>query len=257
MLPHALLHLLSERNRELLDLRAGDTYLTELPLFHINAQMSVYSALLVGARVRIEQRFSASALARPGAGEQRHAHLAARASCSRSSSSSRPRPEDADNALRRAWSVPCPPDLATAFRDRFGLEQVVTSYGSTEVGMVARRTLDAPPGSVGRVDPDLYATRVVDGDDEDVRAGRGGRAARPATAALDDHAGLLRHARADARGVPQPRGSTRATRRASTPTGTSGSSTGSRTGSGGGARTSRRWTSRTSSSSTRRSPTPP
>ena len=72
VLPHALLHLLSERNRELLDLSAGDTYLTELPLFHINAQMSVYSALLVGARVRIEQRFSASALARPGAGERRH-----------------------------------------------------------------------------------------------------------------------------------------------------------------------------------------
>ena len=60
VLPHAHLHLLSERNRELLDLRTGDTYLTELPLFHINAQMSVYSALLVGARVRIEQRFSAS-----------------------------------------------------------------------------------------------------------------------------------------------------------------------------------------------------
>jgi crotonobetaine/carnitine-CoA ligase len=85
-----------------------------------------------------------------------------------------PRPEDADNALRRVWSVPCPPDLATAFLDRFGLEQVVTSYGSTEVGMVARRTLDAPPGSVGRVDPDLYATRVVDGDDEDVPPGEVG-----------------------------------------------------------------------------------
>ena len=34
--------------------------MTELPLFHINAQMSVYSSLLVGASVRVEQRFSAS-----------------------------------------------------------------------------------------------------------------------------------------------------------------------------------------------------
>ena len=70
--------------------------------------------------------------------------------------------------------MPCPPDLATAFRDRFGLEEIVTSYGSTEVGMVARRTLDAPPGSVGRVDPDLYAARVVDEQAEDVPPGEVG-----------------------------------------------------------------------------------
>jgi crotonobetaine/carnitine-CoA ligase len=173
VLPHAHLHLLSERNRELLDLREGDTYLTELPLFHINAQMSVYSALLVGARVRIEQRFSASAwLDRVRAGSATHTSLLG---VMLSFILKQPaRPEDADNLLRRAWSVPCPPDLANAFRERFGLEQVVTSYGSTEVGMVARRTLDAPPGSVGRVDPDLYATRVVDADDADVAPGEVG-----------------------------------------------------------------------------------
>ena len=173
VLPHAHLHLLSERNRELLDLREGDTYLTELPLFHINAQMSVYSALLVGARVRIEQRFSASAwLDRVRASNATHTSLLG---VMLSFILKQPaRPEDADNALRRAWSVPCPPDLANAFRDRFALEQIVTSYGSTEVGMVARRTLDAPPGSVGRVDPDLYVTRVVDAGDEDVAPGEVG-----------------------------------------------------------------------------------
>jgi crotonobetaine/carnitine-CoA ligase len=170
VLPHAHLHLLSERNRELLDLRADDTYLTELPLFHINAQMSVYSALLVGARVRIEQRFSASAwLERVRESGATHTSLLG---VMLSFILKQPAgPEDADNALRRAWSVPCPPDLAATFRDRFGLEEVVTSYGSTEVGMVARRTLDAPAGSVGRVDPELYATRVVDADDEPVAEG--------------------------------------------------------------------------------------
>jgi crotonobetaine/carnitine-CoA ligase len=173
VLPHALLHLLSERNRELLDLRAGDTYLTELPLFHINAQMSVYSALLVGARVRIEQRFSASAwLDRVRASEATHTSLLG--VMLSFILKQEPRQIDADNALRRAWSVPCPPDLANSFRERFGLEQVVTSYGSTEVGMVARRTLDAPEGSVGRVDPDLYAARVVDEKEDDVPPGEVG-----------------------------------------------------------------------------------
>jgi hypothetical protein len=40
--------------------------------------------------------------------------------------------------------------------------------------MVARRTLDAPPGSVGRVDPDLYTTRVVDENEDDVPSGEVG-----------------------------------------------------------------------------------
>jgi crotonobetaine/carnitine-CoA ligase len=173
ILPHACLHLLSERNRELLDLRTGDTYMTELPLFHINAQMSVYSSLLVGACVRVEQRFSASSwLDRVRASEATHTSLLG---VMLGFILKQPaRPEDADNGLRRAWSVPCPPDLAATFRDRFGLEEVVTSYGSTEVGMVARRTLDAPPGSVGRVDPELYETRVVDADEEDVAPGEVG-----------------------------------------------------------------------------------
>jgi crotonobetaine/carnitine-CoA ligase len=173
VLPYAQLHLLSERNRELLDLRLGDTYLTELPLFHINAQMSVYSALLVGARVRIEQRFSARAwLDRIRDSGATHTSLLGVMLAFILKQPARP--DDADNRLRRAWTVPCPPDLAAAFRERFGLEEVVTSYGSTEIGMVARRTLDAPEGSVGRVDPELYSARVVDDTDEDVPVGEVG-----------------------------------------------------------------------------------
>src|SRR5262249_20587320 len=61
LLPHAAVHMLAERNRELLDIGRDDVYLTELPLFHANAQMSVYSTLLAGSRLRIERRFSASA----------------------------------------------------------------------------------------------------------------------------------------------------------------------------------------------------
>jgi crotonobetaine/carnitine-CoA ligase len=147
--------------------------MTELPLFHINAQMSVYSALLVGASVRIEQRFSASSwLDRVLACKATHTTLLG---VMLGFILKQPaRPEDADTLLRRAWSVPCPPDLASTFLDRFGLEEVVTSYGSTEVGMIARRTLDAPAGSVGRVDADLYETRVVDADEEDVEPGEVG-----------------------------------------------------------------------------------
>ena len=170
VLPHAQLHLLAERNRELLDIRLGDTYLTELPLFHINAQMSVYSTLLVGARLRVEPRFSASSwLDRIRASGATHTSLLG---VMLGFILKQPvRPDDADNPLRRVWTVPCPVEPAAAFLNRFRIEQMVTSYGSTEVGMVARRTLDAPEGSVGRVDPDLYDARVVDDLDEEVPPG--------------------------------------------------------------------------------------
>ena len=120
--------------------------------------------------------------------------------------------------------------------------------------MVARRTLDAPAGlgRAGRPRSLRGPGRRRAGGRRP--AGRGRRDPRAAAAPLDDDAGLLRDARAHARGVPQPlvpHGRRRALRRA---TGTCGSSTGSRTGSAAAARTSRRPTSSTCSARTRRSP---
>lgn len=174
LVPHAHAHLLAERNRELLGLEAGDVYMTELPLFHINAQMSVQSALLIGAKVRIERRFSASAwLDRVRASGATHTSLLgvmlgfllAQPALQ----------DDARNPLRVAWTVPCPEGPATAFRERFGLERVVTSYGSTELGMVARRVLgEGPAESAGRLEPDVYEAVVVDENDEPVSPGEAG-----------------------------------------------------------------------------------
>jgi crotonobetaine/carnitine-CoA ligase len=175
LLPHAAVHMLAERNRELLDIGAGDVYLTELPLFHVNAQMSVYSSLLVGARLRIERRFSASAwLERIRAAGATHTSLLG---VMLGFVLAQPeRPEDAENQLRSAWTVPCPTGPALRFRDRFGLERIVTSYGSTEVGMVTHRVVgEGPDVSAGRVADDLYEVRVVDEDDEEVPAGQVGQ----------------------------------------------------------------------------------
>lgn len=174
LLPHAAAHLLAERNRELLGLEADGVYLTELPLFHVNAQMSVYTALLAGARVRIERRFSASAwLERVRESGATHTSLLG---VMLGFLLAQPeRPGDGENPLRAAWTVPCPTGPATAFRERFGLERVVTSYGSTELGMVATRTLgEGPEGSAGRVADELYEVRVVDERDRPLAAGEVG-----------------------------------------------------------------------------------
>lgn len=163
IVPNGAMHLLCRRNRELLGLGPDSVYLTELPLFHINAQMTVYGGLLTGGRARIERRFSATAwLERVRASGATHTSLLG---VMLGFLLAQPEaPDDVDNPLQVAWTVPYTTAASDAFRTRFGLERVVTSYGSTELGMVARRggPEDGEEGSAGRVDPEYYEVLVAD-----------------------------------------------------------------------------------------------
>lgn len=175
IVPNGAMHLLCTRNRELLGLGPESVYLTELPLFHINAQMSVYGGLLTGGRVRVERRFSAAAwLERVRASSATHTSL-----LGVMLGFILAQPETADDALNPlevAWTVPYTTAAAESFRRRFGLERVVTSYGSTELGMVARRGSpgDGAEGSAGRVDPAHYEVLVADEQGSAVPAGEVG-----------------------------------------------------------------------------------
>jgi crotonobetaine/carnitine-CoA ligase len=174
LMPYAHGHLLNERNLELLDLDEAGNYISELPLFHINAHMTVYGCLIVGARARLEERFSAS----------RWLERVRRSGATHSSMlgvmvdfvlRQPPTENDRDHSLRSVWMVPCLPDLSRRFRDRFGIERIVTSYGTSETGMVARRVVDRSDNvSSGPVDDDFYEVRIVDEDDEPVPAGEVG-----------------------------------------------------------------------------------
>ncbi len=174
LVPYAHGHLLNERNLELLDLDGSSSYISELPLFHINAHMTVYGCLIVGAHARIEERFSASRwLDRLRASGATHSSMLGvmvdfvlRQP---------PSDHDTDHNLRSVWMVPCLPELSRRFRDRFGVQRIVTSYGTTEVGMVARRVVDrSDEVSSGPIDTDYYDVRIVDEDDEPLPAGEVG-----------------------------------------------------------------------------------
>ena len=245
LMPHASLHLLCERNGELLGMGRDSVYGSELPLFHINAQMTVYGALISGARARLEERFSASRwLERIRASGTTHTSMLG--VMLEFVLAQPPSEDDRDHALRSVWTVPCVPQTVERFRERFGIERLVTSYGTTEVGMVANRVVEpGAPASAGAVGPRLL--RGGGGRPGDRRARprrRGRRDPRAPAAPLDDDARLLRNARAhrarDAQPlVPHRRpGALRRARR------TCASSTGSRTASGAAART---WPRRTSS----------
>jgi crotonobetaine/carnitine-CoA ligase len=174
LMPYAHGHLLNERNLELLDLDGESTYISELPLFHINAHMTVYGCLIVGARARMEERFSASRwLDRIRAADATHSSMLGvmvdfvlRQP---------PTDHDRDHPLRSVWMVPCLPDLSRRFRDRFGIERIVTSYGTSETGMVARRVVDRTDDvSSGKVGEEFYEVAIVDENDEPLSVGEVG-----------------------------------------------------------------------------------
>jgi len=175
LMPYAHGHLLNERNLSLLGMRGDSVYYTELPLFHINAHMAVYCALIVGARTRLEDRFSATRwLERLRASGATHSSMLG--VMVDFALGQPPTERDRDHALRSVWMVPCLPELADRFRERFGIERIVTSYGTSETGMVSRRVVEPSAQTVsGAVSWDLYDVQIVDDDDEPLPAGEAGQ----------------------------------------------------------------------------------
>jgi crotonobetaine/carnitine-CoA ligase len=162
-IPLPAMDLLTRRNAQLLDLTPESVYSTELPLFHINAQMTVQGALLAGARAHVEERFSATQwlerLRAVGA-----THTSMLGVMVDFVLAQPPTDRDLEQPLRAVWTVPCVPAAVERLRARFGIERIVTSYGTTELGMLARRVV--APGSSdtssGPVDAAHYTVQIVD-----------------------------------------------------------------------------------------------
>lgn len=175
MMSHAQQHILSEHNGTLVELGRDDVYLTSLPLFHINAQATaVYAAMLVGAHVHLEVRFSASRwidlVRETGATVTTTLGVMMQFILSQSE-----RPDDRDNELRCLWAVPCPTEAAREFGARFGVEHFAMPYGNTEVGTIIDPRERPPEGSCGRVDQRFFEARVVDPEtDEELPRGEAG-----------------------------------------------------------------------------------
>lgn len=146
-----------------------ETSLVTLPLFHVVGQCrGLYSALVFGARAVILPRFSVSSF-----WDEVHDHKVTYTSLLGSMATFLAKqpahPDDADNPLRRVVMAPTIPDVE-GFERRFGIE-VLTSYGSTEIGSV---TVGAGRGSsCGFVHPE-YDVRLVDEHDQSVPTGERG-----------------------------------------------------------------------------------
>ena len=150
-----------------------DVLLSVFPLFHANAKyMSTIAAMVVGAKVIINHRFSASRFwdqcrrenvtAFNGMGEMLRILM-----------KQPERPEDRDNPVRVVIGAAAPRDLVLEFESRFDLA-ILDVYGLTETGPITFNRFDQrKAGSMGIPVP-WYEVRVLDEDDGDVPVGEPG-----------------------------------------------------------------------------------
>src|SRR6202034_4006085 len=155
-----------------LEIREGDVLCTTLPLFHSNALGTFYQALLSGATLVAESRFSASRFWQSLV--EHHATAAYVLGAMVPILMSRP-----PSAQERGHRVRCglgpgvPANLHIAFEQRTGI-RLIDGYGSTETNFViGSTTAEQRPGSMGKV-CDGYHARVLDQDGDEDKAGEAG-----------------------------------------------------------------------------------
>ncbi len=172
MCPHAQYYWWGIHSIRILGVKADDVLCTTLPLFHINALNTFAQALLSGARMILEARFSASdfwpAMVRNQAtviyllGAMVPILLAGE-----------PRTGERGHKVRIGLGPGVPANLGAAFTARTGVT-LLEGYGATETNFVIASSPQAlKPGTMGRV-VDGFEARVVDADDVELPPGEAG-----------------------------------------------------------------------------------
>ena len=173
VLTHSANLALANANVALMEYTAADVLYTAFPLFHVNAKFtSVVSSMLTGARLVLEDRFSASRF-----WDTARAHGVTSFNYMGSLltilAKQPPKPDDRDHPVDRAYGGACPPALWGEFEERFGV-RLHEHYGMTEIGIATQNTRTVRrPGSIGRAAPD-FEVRVADPTDVELEPGEVG-----------------------------------------------------------------------------------
>ncbi len=159
----------------------GDVTLVILPLFHMNAQSSLFGAIFMGIEVALERHFSASGFWQR-AFETRATHFNAIGMIG-TVLLKRPAEEFVSgHRLRKAFIVP-KPEPADEFENRFGVTVLHNAYGMTEGGFCPPVETSDPDGKKpGFIGPSRgeFEINVMDDDDAPVASGSIGEiVARP------------------------------------------------------------------------------
>src|SRR4051812_14883984 len=163
--PHAQYFWWAVNTASLLQLRSGDVLCTSLPLFHTNALNTFYQALLRGACVHYEKRFSASGFFPSLVGSS--ATVTYLLGAMVPILLSRPvSPEESAHQARIALAPGVPAQFHAEFTRRTGI-RLLDGWGSTETNFVLGTTIEhQQPGVMGPVFAGFDA-RVVDDRNRD------------------------------------------------------------------------------------------
>lgn len=154
-----------------LELREGDVLSTSLPLFHTNALGTFHQALLCGATLVAEPRFSASRFWQRLIERKATVTylLGAMVPILLSNASS----DERRHTVRCALAPGVPANLHRTFAERTGIA-LLDGYGSTETNFVIGATAaEQRPGSMGTV-REGFAARALDASGADSKPGEPG-----------------------------------------------------------------------------------
>ena len=170
--PHAQYFWWGVYTSRLLGIGENDVLLTTLPLFHTNALNSFYQALLNGAALIVEPRFSASAFM-PALARHEASVTYVLGAMVPILLAQAPGDADRGHRVRVALAPAVPAHFHRQFTERFGIG-LVEGYGSTETNCIMGASLsEQRPGAMGRL-LSGFAARVVDAHDNEVADGEAG-----------------------------------------------------------------------------------
>lgn len=163
LMPHAHCFLFGRGVVDNLRIATDDHYYICLPLSHANGLLMQLGAVLIaGASATIRERFSATSwlgdIRRSGA-TVTHSLGAINAFLIGQS----PTEHDRDHQLRLIFSVPNHPEHEQAWRQRFGIPEVLSGFGMTEVNIPIYGEIGvARPGTCGRIYDRFFEVELHD-----------------------------------------------------------------------------------------------
>ncbi len=163
LMPHAHCYLYGRGTIDAVALSGDDRYYIVLPLFHANGLlMQLGATLIAGCTAIVRPRFSASAwlddVRRSGATVTNCLGALAAFIVARP-----PTAHDRDHRLRIVNNAPNSPEHEAVFRERFGVPEVGSGFGMTEVNIpVWTRPGERHPGAAGRVYDRYFEVVVAD-----------------------------------------------------------------------------------------------
>lgn len=165
LMPHAHCALWGIGARRALKLEPSDCYYITLPLFHANGLlMQLGATLLVGMRAVLRRRFSASSWLND-IRTYRATVTNVIGVLSMYILSQTPSHTDKENSLRLLFAAPMLPEHEKQFRERFGVRDVLSGYGMSEVNMpVWGRIGVSSPGAAGWPMSQWFEVIIADSD---------------------------------------------------------------------------------------------